>query len=323
MSIVTLIKNIRKPDQYLEKDYSFRELYDFLIYERKPVEKINQVAWSPARFKPNTRRANKNAIEVSMMVLDIDQLYRYREIKTILDEQRYRYIMHHTSSSNGTVDKYRVVFPMREPVPAEEWRFYYQGMLNWFTEEISIPIAAKKGRIHDGRSFLAIDTCTIDPARAYFAGYRTQWFDAHISEEGDVIDWEQYADRARIEYEVRIEKRRIEDMERKARAESHLKNLEGRRPSYSDRRKYMYDMLRTQRDYRVRLAERLGCRISGDRAEGFICPQCNRNDATYFYLNPYTSSNNARCGHLNSCKPTAFREPLGYLAEITGNLDNL
>jgi hypothetical protein len=323
MPIVTLIKNIRKPDEYIERDYSFRELYDFLVYKREPVEKIKQVSWSPARFKEGTRRANKNAIEVSCMVLDIDHGYGYVEIRNILEEQRLKYIMHHTSSSNGVIDKYRVVLPMARPVPVEEWKFYFRGMLQWFTDEIAAPIAAKKGVFNDARSNLCLDTCTLDPARAYFAGYRTRYFASHINEEGDIVDWEQYADRARLAYELHIETKRLEDLERQARREAHLKNLEGRRPSYSDRRRYIYDMLRTQKDYRVRLAERLGCSISLDRAEGFVCPNCNRNDATYFYLNPYTSSSYARCGHLNSCKPTAFRESLGYLAEITGNLDNL
>lgn len=323
MAIVTLIKNIRKPDEYIEKDYTFRELYDFLVYEREPVEKIKQVSWSPCRFVEGTRRANKNAIEVSWMVLDIDEAYGYDEIRNILEDQKYKYIMHMTSSANALVDKYRIVLPMAKSVPKEEWRFYYRGMLDWFRDNISIPIAAKRGRLHDGRSFLAIDTCTVDPARAYFAGYRTPWFEAHIQEEGDVVDWEQFADRARLRYELNLEKRRLEDLERQARAEAHLKNLEGRRPSYSDRRRHMYDMLRTQRDYRVRLAERLGCSMTSDRAEGFVCPNCGRKDATYFYLNPYTSSSFARCGHLNTCKPTAFRESLGFLAEVTGNLDNL
>ena len=323
MPIVTLIKNIRKPNEYIERNYSFRELYDFLTHKREPVKKIDQVSWSPCRFLPGTRRANKNAIELAWMVLDIDQAYGYNEVRNILEEQRFRYIMHMTSSANAKVDKYRVVFPMARPVPKEEWMFYYRGMLEWFREHVSIPIAAKRGLFHDGRSFLAIDTCTVDPARAYFAGYRTQWFDAHIQEEGHVIDWEQFADRARLAYELNIEKKRLEDLERQARAEAHLKNLEGRRPSYSDRRRYMYDMLRTQRDYRVRLAQKLGCTITPQRAEGFICPNCNRKDATYFYLNPYTSSSYARCGHLNSCNPTPFRESLGYLAEVTGNLDNL
>ncbi len=327
MPIVTLIKNIRKPEEYIERDYRFDQLFSFLAHERKPVKKISQVSWSPCRFIPGTRRANKNALELSYMVLDIDKGYSYNEMYQGLDDLGLRYIMHMTSSANKSVDKYRVVLPMREPVPREEWKFYSLGMLDWFRDNVCIPIAAKRGLMHDGRSHLAIDTCTNDPARAYFAGYKTPFFRAHMREEGLLVDWEQYADRARLRIEAQIEKKKIEAIERKARAESHLKNLEGRRPSYSDRRKYVYDMLRSQRDWRENLARRLGCTIastgSGDRAEGFECPQCHRRDATYFYLNPFTNSSYARCGHLNSCNPTAFCESLGYLAEITGNLDSL
>ena len=327
MHKITLIKDVRKPNELLEMEYDLETLYKFLTKERAPVEKVKQVAWSPCVFIEGTKRANKNAIEVSLMVLDIDAYYTYREIKTALEENDLKYIMHMTSSAKSGKDKFRVVLPMSRPIPAEEWKFHYYGMLDWFRDNLQIPIAAKRGVIHDGRDVASIDTCTIDPARAYFAGYRTQWFDAHLCTEGEIVDWDQYAERARLRIETKIEKQKIEALERKKRAESHLKNLEGRRPSYSDRRKYVYDMLKTQRDWRERLAQRLGCRIvytaTGDRAERFTCPNCNRRDATYFYLDPYVNASSARCGHLKSCKPTAFRESLGYLAEITGNLDNL
>lgn len=324
---VTLIKDVRKPRDLVHRTYSFENLYKFLIKDRPLVPKINQVAWSPCIFIPGTKRANKYAIELSLMVLDIDAYYSYTDIKYVLDDNNLRYIMHMTSSATEEVDKFRVVLPMDRPIPAEEWRFHYEGMLDWFRDNIQLPIAAKMGTLHDGRDVASIDTCTIDPARAYFAGYRTKWFDACLKNEGQIVDWDQYAQRARLRIETLAEKKRLEAIERQKKAEAHLKNLEGRQPSYSDRRKYVYDMLKTQRDWRERLAQRLNCTIirtaNGDRAEGFVCPQCHRQDATYFYMNPYYNSTYARCGHLKSCNPVAFRAPLGYLAEITGNLDNL
>ena len=151
--------------------------------------------------------------------------------------------------------------------------------------------------------------------RAYFTGYRTKYWKSAIHTEYDgLVDFDKYAQWAKVEHQEKLDKKKREAEEQRKRLEAFNNNLEGKRVSYSDRRRYVYEMLKTQRDWRTILAGKLGAKIikssDGDRAEKWTCPQCNRADATYFYLDGITNISSAKCGHLNSC---GWAGSLGYL----------
>ena len=318
---ITLLRRVYEPKKFITKKYSFEDVYNFVTAERPLVPKKQQVCWSPAIFVEGTKKANENAIELSLMVLDIDEYYRFDEILDHLRDLKLRFFMHTSFSHDQNVkEKFRIVFPMRDPVPAELWTFYFDGMLNWFREYVSIPLMSKSGSI-DGRdlNYHAMDRSVKDPGRAYYTMTHKPLARRILDNEGEIIDWEIYADRARYAYEAKLDEKIRKAEEERQRREAHLKNLEGRRPSFSDRRKYYYHMIRTQIDWRQRVAERIGCEISfssgGDRATGFSCPSCQRTDCTYFYLDPVRNDHRARCGHLKSC---GWSAELGYLAEIHG-----
>ena len=316
---ITLLRKVYEPKNYITRNFTFSQVYDFVTAERPVTKKKDQVCWSPAIFKPNTKKANENAVELSLMVLDIDDWYQFSEIMDHLRALKLRFFMHTSFSHEEFVkEKFRIVFPMKEPVPAELWRFYFDGMLNWFRDEVAIPLMSKYGNI-SGRDLndADMDRSVRDPGRAYYVMTHKRTARAVLDDEGETVDWEIYADRARYAYEAKLDEKKRQAEEEKERREAHLNNLEGRRPSFTDRRKYYYHMLRTQMDWRTRLADRLGCDVrfssGGDRATKFNCPSCQRSDCTYFYLDPFRNDHRARCGHLKSC---GWIAPLGYLAEI-------
>jgi hypothetical protein len=320
---VTLFRHVWQPDKMVPKKYTFEELYNFLTHPRKPVKKKNQAAWCPAVFRAGTSKMNNNCTHVTMMVIDVDGGYYFDDVQLTLEKLRLKFMMHTSFSCGPKYDRFRVVMPLLNPVPADEWRFYHLGMVYWWNSFVHNSWVIPKERQKtdkDGLQF--VDAKAHDSSRAYFAGYRTKYWRCalHADDEG-IPEWDKYAQWEKAEYYAMLDKKKRDAEERRKKLEAFNKNLEGKRSSYSNTRKYVYEMLKTQRDWRAILASKLGAKIvqspAGDRAERWDCPQCQRKDATYFFIDGIANISSAKCGHLKSC---GWSGSLGYLAEITGNL---
>ena len=172
---ITLFRDVCKPSDMIEKEYSFETIYKFLIKERSATTKKKQVAWCPATFQKGSKRSNHNCLEVSLMVIDIDGLWPYVYCKRTFDKMRLQYCMHTSFSHKSGKDKYRIIFPLKNPVPAAEWQYYHKGMCNWWDETIHYPNNVYyHGELRDYRIDLRtqqeLDRGAHDPCRAYFAG---------------------------------------------------------------------------------------------------------------------------------------------------------
>ena len=325
---VSIYPNVKEPENIYEYDVTFDQLFDFISKKRKKVNKDKMVAWSPSIFYPKHRKA-ENAQYMYCMVLDVDQKNgpslqeTYTEAETLnkivvdwaydyilrdLQHEKIKAIMHTSYSHTDEHHKFRIIFPLRNPIKADEktWKPIYRAAVEW---------------LHltwcDGLS----DKSTCDPSRAFYTSPHTDQFRADYID-GEYIDWlskgDEYKERERIEQE----KKRQEHENRLAIRRSHIKNIDGKRQvTYSDHRRYMYDLLKYDYNARLSLASKLGAKIIGNRAERWTCPCCLRNDATYFYLNP-TTATSLFCGHVKSCgdgnKPRYFTP--GYIAEFYGIL---
>ena len=145
-----------------------------------------------------------------------------------------------------------------------------------------------------------IDEVCKDVSRAYFISYG----------EGNPNYWSDWSpgkavsflELAKMDLQEELERRNQEELERKiqAKKEENYRVNRLRNFSHTDWKKVLYDNLRDDPGYRLTLATNLGCKIQSGRAEGFNCPECGRNDATFFYLSPIPYSSGF-CGHRNSC----------------------
>jgi len=325
---VSIFPNVYEPENIHEYDVSFEQLFSFISKQRKKVKKELMVAWSPTIFYPKHRKA-ENAQYMYCMVLDVDQKTgpalqeTYTEADTLekivvdwaydyilrdLQHEKIKAIMHTSYSHSDEHHKFRIIFPLRNPIKADEktWKPIYRAAVEWLHLTWS-----------DGLS----DKSTCDPSRAFYTSPHTDQFRADYID-GEYIDWigkgDEYKERERIEQE----KKRQEHENRLAIRRSHIENLDGKRQvTFSDHRRYMYDLLKYDYNARLSLASKLGARVIGNRAERWTCPACLRNDATYFYVNP-TTATSLFCGHVNSCgdkKSPRYFSP-GYIAEFYGIL---
>ena len=325
---ISVFPNVYEPENIHEYDVTFDQLSTFLSKKRKKVKKERMTAWSPTIFHPKHRKA-ENALYMYAMVLDIDQKdgptlqetytaadtlekitvdWAYDYILRDLQHMKIKAVMHTSYSHTDEHHKFRIVFPLETPIKADEktWKPIYRAAVEWLHQTWE-----------EGLS----DKSTCDPSRAYYTSPHDKNFRSDTVE-GDYIDWYSKGDDYKEKERIQQEKRRKEHEHRLKIRESHLKNIDRRsQATYSDMRRYTYDLLKYDYNSRYSLAEKLGATIIGNRAERWTCPCCLRNDATYFYLNP-TTATSLFCGHVKSCGdgsgPRYFSP--GYIAEFYGYL---
>ena len=305
---ITAFPNILQPNRQIKKCYSWTNLCRFLGAERKPVEKQKQGCWSPATF--DGKRAVENVQSLSCLVVDIDHKIKFGSVAAMCLIHRMQSYLHSSVSHNPyKEDRFRLVLPLAEDAPKEEWIYYHRALKKWWHMVFR----------DDG-----FDESAKDSSRAYYVGYRTEYW-CENSFPGKILDWRgmaQDAKRAHIAERKRIEAEREQRLIEMRRRDKQL----GQNRSYSDKRKIMYDKLHNDADERMKFARFLVATIkdgdAGARAIGWNCPQCGKNDCTYFFIDPVRRDNNlfaplSYCMHRNNC---GYKRSLGYLAEINGYL---
>lgn len=320
---ITVYPKVLEPWKGYEYTVSLQGLTTFLTKKRAKVDKKEMVAWTPATFE-DTYRKSVNCLQMSLMVFDVDNqaltksakerqtaFYgteidnTFEQVHATLKVMGLTHIMHTSYSSTTTHNKFRVIMPLKETVEPSKWTNVYKAGVEWFKDLFWDNI---------------IDSSTCDPARAYFTAYHTDSFKSAYFE-GDFEDFVTKGDERAEKIRIEREKARAKNEAELKRREAQNKHLKGKDRAYSDHRKYMYALLNFDTNARSSLADKLGCKRRGNRAEGFTCPACRRNDATYFYIEPYIASS-LFCGHVNSCgdktRPRSFSA--GYVAEFWGQL---
>lgn len=310
---ITVYPQVKEPWNGHEYTVTLQGLNTFLTKKRAKVDKKSMVAWTPATFQDKYRKS-ENCIQMALMVFDVDNLAltgsteqddTFEQVHSTLCVLGLTHIMHTSYSSTKEHNKFRVIMPLKTHIDPSKWTNVYKAGVEWF-----------KSLFWDN----IIDSSTCDPARAYFTAYQNDSFMSSFYE-GDILDFEAKGDERAEKLRIEREKWKAKNKAEMERREAQNKHLKGKERAFSDHRKYMYSLLNFDFLARQTLATKLGCRIRGNRAEGFICPACNRKDATFFYVEPYIASS-FFCGHVKSCgdgtKPRAFSG--GYIAEFWGLL---
>ena len=120
---LTLFNNIfdNKTDKRIDlKDFDAfeRVLYDLSKMPRK--DKKSAELMSPAIYMDNTTRKNDNVIEWSgWCAVDVDDFEFEGDLKNELIKRfgHYRFICYSTASSTIDLPKFRLVFPLKKPLP--------------------------------------------------------------------------------------------------------------------------------------------------------------------------------------------------------------
>ena len=278
---------------YMELEYSFEQLARFLTIPRKGKKK-HLPAFSPAIF--SGRLDSESVISISCMVFDIDDGVQFEDHNVFKD---FQYIAYTSPSHTLLNHKWRLVIPLDTPIPKEYWEYVWDDMIAWGSKKLNIGMSFDK-------------TCK-DPRRFYYLGRSTRDFEYHVNSSG-------------LLYWVNID----EIMERKARREAAQKKaLEEQQQRLKQmankpaRNRDIYQELRmnlgVNKQYRMVLANRIGARItsgSNPRAVGWDCPLCNRNDCTFFYLDPISNKLGAFCNHQNSCGMSMSLFELGRIKGV-------
>lgn len=86
---------------------------------------------SPAVYKPGTTRANANVIEwASWAAIDVDNHVFEGDLENELRSRfgRWTYVCYSTASSTPSQPKFRLVFPLTRPVPANEIKHFWYAL---------------------------------------------------------------------------------------------------------------------------------------------------------------------------------------------------
>ena len=283
---ITAIRKAYKPDANIRLEYSWEQLVGFITHPRPITIKKDLPLWSPARFNSRTKLTNEKVDAVSLAVFDIDEGVPF-ECHQCFGE--YQYIAHTSFSHTPNEHKWRLIIPFEVPIPRHLWTFVW-GRLHKFFQDTT------------GRE---MDVACKDARRFYYLPNKGENYQYFVNDTGRTLGY----DLETLERDYRFHKERERELkEERRREKERLADV----PEYTrDYKKEFMDDLRFERHWRESLGQRIGAKITTDRAVNFTCPSCGRKDATFFYLEPvimwdengeaYSVNHQAYCFHKESC----------------------
>ena len=285
MYSITALRRITHTTSPFFFNLSFEQLAETLTKPRageKTPTHCTIPAWSPATFKGGLR--SKNVTHLSCMVYDIDDGLLFDEHNKF---KNWQYIAYTSPSHSILHHKWRLVIPFDEPVPAKYWPWVWKFMVRQFQKYTN-------SLLNGGN----IDPSCKDPRRFYFFGKDTPVFDSYVHDTG----YNYWVNIDMIREMKREEEEELERFQQEQRKK--LKKMENRPIRNRDAFQELRMNLSISPTYRQTLADRIGATITGGanpRAVRWDCPQCGRNDCTFFYIHPKSNCLGAFCNHKNSC----------------------
>ena len=128
---LTLFKNIFDNKTNKRIDAPDFDAFESVLYDlsKKPFDgKDKAMLMSPAIYEHNTTRKNDNVIEwAGWCAVDVDDYVPNGDLKDDLVERfsAYRFVCYSTASSTTDKPKFRLVFPLNEPVPNDRIRQFW------------------------------------------------------------------------------------------------------------------------------------------------------------------------------------------------------
>lgn len=233
----------------------------------EPVKEKNQVPlWSPTIFQGS--RSGKNAQFISFLVFDIDDgLTQYDTWKLF---RNWKVLAHTSFSHKPDFQKYRIILPLAEPVPAAEWSRAYQAANMLWNELV--------GKGEPDQKALK------DIARIYFRYV--------IPKQEAELDSPQQSN-----YSL---KGHLLDLPWQSIPKPKIKTYIA--PRRESGKKASFEEICLDPSVRSKLADQAGGVICDNTVRKILCPQCN-NHSVYFTINlaAPNSVKYPQCNHKNSC----------------------
>ena len=274
------------------------------LTSREIREKEDAPLFIPALFNDNNRRKNVDTTHITMILVDIDgkenklsfpSMDKYRHDKKWI-ENDFTFFAYSTYNHTHSHPKWRMIIPLSEPILASDWADGgWESAMYWFLKTFYHDLAFAPGAT-DKEFEKYIDGSCKNPSRAYFypshpiggTPLKFQRIGKKITPE-DVLCY-------RPLFKKKVFKKRN--------FKSKMKM-----DNYTDINVKLENDLRYNPDKREEFANIYGLqrRNQGtleDKAVRWVCPDCGRDDATYFFIH----GSQAFCRHLESCgwKGTLF-----------------
>ena len=235
----------------------------------------NQIPlWSPTIFQG--RRSSSNARFITCLVYDLDDgLTPFSTWRLFSDWS----LMAHTSFSHKPQHhKYRIILPLKKPVPAEEWDRASQWALMFWNEAV--------GRGEPDPKALK------DRARIYFR-YAVPFSDLSLDDPNHPANYFQTISQMGAPL-LNLDWESIPKQEPKK---------EAAEKTYKKTGPITVEALELDSRFRERIASQCGAKILGNNARYITCPQCGDN-SVYFSidLDMPNSIKWPQCNHRNSCQ---------------------
>lgn len=116
-----------------------------------PTDKLNCEAFSPASFRPGTRRAIENVTHLSLFVADLDALSEQDALRFLecLEARNWAAVVYSTWSNATKPISFRAVLPLAYPVPAQDWSRTWRA-ISHALGDLSDPACKDPSRLYFG-----------------------------------------------------------------------------------------------------------------------------------------------------------------------------
>jgi putative DNA primase/helicase len=116
---------------------SWDQLCDLLSQFSPAIDQDQAKLWSPTKYLPGTTRGAAGVELVYCLVLDVDCGIVVEDVSQLWIERGLSYVVystaHHLKEKHGqpAVPRWRVVFPLKEPVPGASWSALYPRLATY------------------------------------------------------------------------------------------------------------------------------------------------------------------------------------------------
>lgn len=128
-----------------QKTLSLDDLKALLNRWRLRSEKDGPL-WSPASYDLVAHRGDENVSSISCLVLDFDDGFDWSDFED--SWQRWTYCVHTSFSHTKDHPKWRAVFPLAQPVQAEDWANVYASLSIGLSQGLTDPSCKDRSRMY-------------------------------------------------------------------------------------------------------------------------------------------------------------------------------